>query len=378
MIKKPGLKIKYLIYSIILSIAFILAIELFLRIGFGFPTSLFYFISRGNKGLYAPNSTILMTYGHLPYMVKTNSLDLRGKEIPFKRLEDRIRIAALGDSVTDGMYVDNDATYPYLLENILNAKNKSVEVLNAARGGGSIDKEYAVLKEIVMPLKPDIILLTFITNDISEIKGKSRKDLLSMTMRHKLHLRVVQWFLTRTAIGELTAELYLRARYKFYRFGNRNNKGIKLNQDRYKIGGGDDYAANINLFNVTFANTDGLVLNEPFSKRTTALIDNYLFALKHMRNLCQHNDIELIFIYFPGYPQVYDLDVSFKIRDVLKDACKRLSIPFIDLTVAFRKAGKDKVLHIAPVDFHLNPDGYRVMAEAIAEFLTKENLLKQK
>ena len=84
-----------------------------------------------------------------------------------------------------------------------------------------------------------------------------------------------------------------------------------------------------------------------------------------------------IFIYFPSYSQVYDVTTSLKIRDILRNACQDASIPFFDLTPAFRKEGKETVLHLAPVDYHLNPTGNKVMAEAIARFLLNGNFLEQ-
>src|SRR5215470_5660402 len=47
--------------------------------------------------------------------VRTNSLGLRGAEIP-PREAGELRILVLGDSITFGDYVDEDETYPAVLE----------------------------------------------------------------------------------------------------------------------------------------------------------------------------------------------------------------------------------------------------------------------
>jgi len=57
---------------------------------------------------------------------------------------------------------------------------------------------------------------------------------------------------------------------------------------------------------------------------------------------------------------------------ILADA----SIPFLDLTETFRKEGEKTVLHLAPVDYHLNPTGNKVMAEDIARFLLDGKFLE--
>ena len=100
-----------------------------------------------------------------------------------------------------------------------------------------------------------------------------------------------------------------------------------------------------------------------------ALVDDYLFALNRVKRFCDAHAAALVFVYFPCYPQVYDPNTPMTIRDVLGRKCRELAIPFLDLTPAFRRMGRVKVLHLAPLDFHPNPDGNRLMAETIAEFL---------
>jgi lysophospholipase L1-like esterase len=360
---------KELFLSIAFTLALILMVELFLRVSFGLPKETFGFIS--GDGLYARNATLEMTWGSIPYTVKTNSLGFRGEEISLKKPKEKTRIIALGDSVTDGFFVDNEHTYPYVLQGTLSARGKSVEVLNAAKGGGSIDKEYAILRELVVPLEPDIVVLTFVTNDVQD---KSKDDLISQTIRNEKKTTLLEWLFTRTAIGELMFDLYLQTQSEFYRTSQETDN-LTLDQGRYQIAGGDDYAANVEIFNQRYADTDGLILNEPFSDQTTAAIENYLFALEHLNNFCQTRQIKLIFVYSPSYSQIYDLKTSLKIRDILKEASRQLSIPFLDLTPKFREAGQNKVLHLAPIDYHQNPAGNRVMAEAIAEFLVDERIL---
>jgi hypothetical protein len=47
--------------------------------------------------------------------------------------------------------------------------------VNAARGGSTIDREYEILRELAMPLDPDIVLLMYVNNDIYEMKDHSRE-----------------------------------------------------------------------------------------------------------------------------------------------------------------------------------------------------------
>lgn len=352
----------------------ILFFEVILRFGFGLPGGLFKFAIQSENGLYPGNSTIEISWGAVPYTIKTNSLGLRGKEISTRKPEGKIRIAGLGDSVTDGFFVDNDDTYPAQLEEMLNKEGYNAEVINAARGGGSIDKEYTILREILIPLKPDIVLLTFVTNDIFDIKGTPRERLLFLSLRSDPErTKAAVWIITETAIGELFYDTYLRLRYKSYR-----SLKAKLGTDeRYKINGGDNFLENARMFNVIYKLTDCLVLKDPIAEDVSILIDNYIYVLGKMNSLCHVNNIKLIFVYFPAYPQIYDTSTPLEINRILKIGCEALSIPFLDLTDMFREEGEGRVIHLTPVDYHLNPEGTRVLASGIARFLMDGDYLER-
>ena len=363
------MKKEYIFYpaAVLLACALaLLVIEIFLRAFFGFPHGSFNYLLSAKNGLYPRNSTTIMNYGFKSYSVRANSWGMRGEDVPFEKTKLKRRIVALGDSVTDGFFVENDGTYPYFLGRILNASGYPCEVLSVAKGGGSIDKEYALLKSI-MPLKPDIVILTFVNNDIAEIRGHSRQELLDMKPWKKYNF-VQEWFLTRTAIGELAADLKLRMRYRNYRRSDRGSANIA---GIYPEERGKDFAGNLKIFEEKFASAEGLVTHEPFSKETESLVDNYFFALKSVDQFCRENNARLVFVYFPAYSQIYDPSVSFEMRDILQSACKNMDIPFLDLTEALKEAGSGRGIHFAPFDFHTNAEGNRVIAETVAGFIRK-------
>lgn len=374
------------------------AAELLLRFFMGAPCGYFGFLQLTDKQLYPPNITIFNSWHKGPYVVRTNSLGLRGPEVPSQKTELKKRIVAIGDSITEGYGVDNNATFPHYLQVFLNSKYPGrFEALNAARGGGSIDKELAILRKVALPLKPAIVLLTFCTNDIYNIRGKDKKELLNgktefMASETGFRKRILMWLITSTAIGEVVCKFYLEnflwlikktsagdvisTYYREHLDMAAAYKTRKQGEGRYATEGGNSFTENVKIFNAFFDHSDGLILKEPFSAKTNLLISNYLFALAEFKKICQAGGTEVIFIYFPSYSQVYELTTSMRIREMLSQACQELSIPFLDLTPIFRKEGKDRVLHLAPLDFHLNPDGNEVMAEAIADFLISEKIIE--
>ncbi|MFH0764572.1 MAG: SGNH/GDSL hydrolase family protein [Candidatus Omnitrophota bacterium] len=367
---------KAVIFALAISIFTILVFELFLRIAFGYPHGLFNNLLSIKDGLYPRNSTIIMNYGFKPYIVKSNSLGMRGEEVSQEKKKGTIRIMAIGDSVTDGYFVGNNETYPYLLEESLRAKGIPAEVLSGARGGCSIDKEYAILRTII-PLKPEIVLLTFVTNDISEILEKSKEELVSMKFRSALK-HLPEWLLTETAIGEFIGDLKLKIRFRNYRLFDRKKNGNIQDADNYIKNAGRNYTENARIFRRTTKGSDSLLTNEPFSTMTNDAIANYIYTLKHLKEFCAANDAALIFIYFPNYAQIYDVTASLKIRDILAGECGAKKIPFLDLTEIFRQEGKNEVLHFAPLDFHCNPKGNKIIADAISGFLIANNLVNNK
>jgi len=351
-----------------ITLTLIIIIELSIRVICQAPKGTFYGCFPGGKGPYPENATIDLLWGAIPYTVKTNSSGFRGEEVSKKNPPGRIRILTIGDSVTDGFFVDNSATYPYYLQKLLQKEFQcDVEVINISRGGSSIDGEYAALKKYGLSLCPDIAVLTFVSNDIYDIKGKSRDELIQKEkFVSKLIKRFIQTLVTKTALGEYFYHAKLKIKFSQYNTAKQN---LINNDKRYDIDGGASFRENTTLFNSKYMATDGIVLKEPFSDEALALLDNYQFILKKMNNTCLEHNIKLVFVYFPAYPQIYDINSSSRIQNVLNDMCNKMEIPFFDLTTIFREKGKNTVLHLAPIDFHPNPAGNRVIAEGVANYL---------
>jgi len=352
--------------------------ELILRVGFGLPTGRFSNIVHIDPGqlLWPPSQRLEMDFGAVPYVVETNALGFRGEEVSAVKPPGVVRIAAVGDSITDGFFVDNDATFPHLLQEHLTSQGCRAEVINAGKGGASIDHEYAILSQKVIPLKPDLVLLTFYANDICELQPTPREKLLGVTEQP----RPSTWKLTayrttlHSALAEFVMDGYFRARFETYRHRDRRRSDA-TGPERYDIPEGSDHQENVRIFRAAYSEQDGLCLNEPFSDEARRVIDNYLYVLRHFDHLCREHEARLVFVYFPAYPQVYAPDASSRIQEVLAEECGRLGVPWCDLTASFRRRGPEEVLYLAPVDFHPTPAGNRLIAETVGDFLLAEGLI---
>ncbi len=102
-----------------------------------------------------------------------NSLGYRGREINKIKPKNKIRIVALGGSITFGSGTsDNEHTYSALLEEYLDEQidkatfaDYSIEVVNAGIPGLRADSLLIYLKEKVLELKPDIVIIFSGWND---------------------------------------------------------------------------------------------------------------------------------------------------------------------------------------------------------------------
>lgn len=100
-----------------------------------------------------------------------NSLGLPEREIPAEKSPNELRIIALGDSFTDGTGAAYESTWPRILERELaSAKpGRPVTVVNAGIGGSDVCFEYVLLRERLLALSPDLVIVAVNATDVADI-----------------------------------------------------------------------------------------------------------------------------------------------------------------------------------------------------------------
>lgn len=99
--------------------------------------------------------------------IHTNSAGFRGtREYAFSKRPDTLRIAALGDSYVFGWGVQDQETFPALLESL----NSSREVLNLGVPGYGIDQIYLSYREIARFYHPDVVIIGLFVENFSRAK----------------------------------------------------------------------------------------------------------------------------------------------------------------------------------------------------------------
>lgn len=153
----------------------------------------------GLGNLYPNQSGYWTPWKHRPYHVETNSLGLRNTEEP---RPGAIRILVVGASLTFGVYVPNDDTWPAWLENQLRVRMKSkdgVQVFNGAIAGYTIEKRLKYIVGKGVHLKPDILIFPIFNSYLGNPKKPQDleteppegyvRDKVKLSKRIKFYLR---------------------------------------------------------------------------------------------------------------------------------------------------------------------------------------------
>lgn len=94
--------------------------------------------------------------------IETNGAGISGGQAPNDYTK---TLVALGDSLTAGLGVDADQTYPAQLERKLTADGYSIKVINAGISGETSSGTLTRIHWVISSLKPDFILLVIGAND---------------------------------------------------------------------------------------------------------------------------------------------------------------------------------------------------------------------
>ena len=114
-----------------------------------------------------PNDTIHIDYGEFKYSFYSNSLGLRESD-SFHIADTTALILCLGDSYTEGLGTSYENAYPHRLQQILNKNGCNYRTYNAGVAGSDPFYCYMLLQRKLLHLKPDILLMTFNSSDITD------------------------------------------------------------------------------------------------------------------------------------------------------------------------------------------------------------------
>jgi hypothetical protein len=114
-----------------------------------------------------PKAHVIHWRGCFQGEVSVNQWGMRDRDRSLEKSPGEFRIALLGDSVVEGVQVRPDEVVNIRMEKLLQDKGyKNVEVLNFGVEGIGTTQEFVMYKQRVRRFRPDLVVLTFVGNDI--------------------------------------------------------------------------------------------------------------------------------------------------------------------------------------------------------------------
>jgi len=266
-----------------------------------------------------------------PHHVSLNSLGFRDREVQAIQPEGVYRIAVVGDSLTFGNGIDEDARFGNLLEIDLNNSVLSTieyEVLNFGRGGAETEDHLAILRDHVVSLKPDYVLLQWFANDFEGHNKQGRPKARPLggwgPYSRILHESSALYYLLNQQFSSLqyaAGHVGLYSDYMFQRFGDPNSPG-----------------------------------SVQFQKFLTLFIET-----------CRRHQIPMGIVLFPSIQKELGLSYPYAyLHDQVLNVCKREGISCIDLRDVFEPY-EPHALQVNQFDAHPSALANRLAANRILE-----------
>jgi hypothetical protein len=316
---------------------------------------------------YVPNTVTQIAIRDVDYGVHINALGMRGPDVEPKR-SDEYRILMLGDSFTEGSGLQEDETYPVLVEKYLDVgTNRNVRVIN-----GGIDSYAPVLSLLQLTrnyqdLEPDLVVLNLDMSDLlQEVEYRKKAiyepggEILAVDGRPPVSQRIKNfvyahmYFTTRVL---LTVEDALTP-------GDLEGEAIATRPNQ-------------NLLRHTLEND-----TEDRHLQWAAVFD----SIRRIHGFCLERNVGFILTTYPWGHQVSDREwirgrssfvpegagVSDRSVALLEEFASINGIAFINAFAAFR-ATPDFPLYFE-WDMHWTPAGARLMAKVVSDYIMRSLL----
>lgn len=312
--------------------------------------------------------------GIASYRVQTGEEGFRTLHVdPQKR-----KIFVIGDSLTFGYWVNEEESWPAILEVRLNEKYPDLQVVNTATPGHSTFDQLAVLKEVVPRYRPEMVIVGFsVGNDYYD--NYQDRDL-----GRRLGIRLPQDEEGKAKGNSLSQILYDAQYAKPLRSFR---KWLKWHS----------YLLNFLWLRLapTVAAQNHWTFSYPFNPKFLKGVEWTHSAFVAMKEFLHEQNCELLVailptkeqIDFEHYEQDYEnrrrrarwIDYRFPPRDklpvysqILAEVLLKEEIPYVDLYENFLRHKSKKLFF--PTDFHPSKQGYRLIADEVAEYLLTKGL----
>lgn len=261
------------------------------------------------------------------YWRPNNTLGLPDVEWPLAKKLNEIRILSLGDSFTEGDGAPNDSDYVALLSQKLLATGGNFYLMNGGVLGSDPFFNYIQLKDQLLPYKPDYILQTISSHDITadiNLRGGIERFQKNGTLK----FNAPPWWEPLYAVSYISRFIFKALGY---------NELLKKE---------DLTAAEI----------------EKLNEQTSQLLIQY-------QTLCSEHGIKLFVVLRPDKYEIIENKYHYDFAPVFKAT----GVKTIDLMPGYRnylrKTNTKAEEYFWVIDQHHNSKGYQMMANVIYESL---------
>ena len=298
--------------------------------------------------VYRPNGQAKVEGPEFSFEYKINEYGMRDASFhPIPKPSNVMRILLLGDSFTFGDANDYDKTWPVIFENILLEKGYRVDIVKAGVSGYDTKKEALYLERLCPIYNPDIVVLTFLPNDLFTNKPIIDKQLINASQKTKQNDPAV------ISRDEEKHELHM----------------VRLAK-RFLL-------ANDFLYTKLYLITPRSVyFTIPMNEKLRHQIELTKDLLLRVANYCKHREIQFMVLSLPQQVQVIMKAHDYKYNNINVDFMDELFLGFAreneflwvpTLSVLSEKYQSDKTNLYFRLDGHLNNVGNHLVGKYLAK-----------
>ena len=374
--------------ALAITIALIAAVLFFF--GVDAAAAAYLYAERRNSGLiWAPDSTVEHATTEFHYFTHVNNLGFRGPDFSRRPKSGTERIAIIGDSFTYGWGLEQDQTWPAILEQCLRSAARRVEIANLGVPGAGPLSYADLAPRALAALHPDVLLVAVVqADDIAQCSDEAPGA--AWGWRERLGARLSRLLPGLSTIAGLTPshQIHVTARdlrgiwmKQAHDFIAGFNPGERARFDRLPSRLRELYAqgdVNPGIVYYAFRRPRYLVDTvNPDVPLTRTNLAELTRCLAQIRRAAEHYGARTIAISIPYRVYItapdmeamrefgFDVDPALigsdKPDEMIRAAAGRAGVPFVDVTSSFRAEAKDSELYF-PVDGHFNASGARLYA----------------
>lgn len=280
---------------------------------------------------------------------RINGDGIRDKKYPQQKQQGIFRIAAVGDSLTFGMGVESDNTWPKQLEAALRRMSIQAEVINFGVMGYDTTQMAELIESKILTFSPDMIIIGYCLNDIG-ILSREGSVLSQYRGYHQFLTTGISW------LDGLLSHLRLHRLFKnrlYLKKTKAHTQPPHFSRDGHRV-------LQVGLQNYIIG-----AYNEPANRSRLEQ------SFQKMRQLTEGKIPILLAI----YPELYNFE-SYPYREVHSEVArlaKDFGFKVLDPLADFLKHDPRK-LRVSYSNLHPNRAGNAVFSRAVARFLARSNL----